>query len=318
MPFTYDAQPVPAITPRAVDLAQLPSSDREAAWRTLAAGQFEVSGLPDAFVGSGRLYALGPVTLTDSVHPQQTFARTSDRARRDGADGFLCSVELSCGFTAAAGEQEMAVGVRKVTLWDMARPSVKVAQAGRTLCLSIERDVLRAVVPDMDGLHGLTLGDMGDLFVDHLLAVERALPRMRQDTAAAVGRASLELLAACVRSSGERETTRPAVKELVLGLAESYIRDNIHRPDLTPEQIAAALKISRTRMYDIFEPVGGVSLHIRELRLDEARSVLLRSGPDARVGEIAFALGFKSESQFNRAFSTRFGKPPGRFRRGTA
>ena len=78
---------------------------------------------------------------------------------------------------------------------------------------------------------------------------------------------------------------------------------------------ATALSASqlRRRMKDLYDRTP-VQL-IRRRRL-EAGARLLREREDATIGEVAFAVGFNSQSYFSRSFRKEFGMSPSRYREG--
>jgi AraC-like DNA-binding protein len=85
---------------------------------------------------------------------------------------------------------------------------------------------------------------------------------------------------------------------------------------MTPASIAAGLGISRSTLYALFEPEGGIESYVFARRLDRAFDTIVNDSARASgLGEIAFAIGFKSEAHFSRAFLARFGLKPREVRR---
>jgi AraC-like DNA-binding protein len=301
---------------RLIDLALVPVRDRRDMWIAVAAPNDDVDGLPDRFVAHAEAYQLGPVVLTRATHPQQVFTRQAQRARKDGVDDLLCSIELSSGFVGDAGGTSLNVGVGQVTLWDHGRPSVKAGSAGETLCMKIDRDAWQAVSKLDLPVHGLTLGSMGSLFRDYFISLTRTLTTNPQVATAAMGAATVQLLAACVAGEVGKpvaESARPVVADLLLRRAERYIAANLADPTLSPERIANTLGISRSRLYNLFEASGGVAAYARTLRLELAASLLGQEG--RRVADVAYTVGFNGVSQFNRAYKAQYGHAPGELRR---
>jgi AraC-like DNA-binding protein len=81
--------------------------------------------------------------------------------------------------------------------------------------------------------------------------------------------------------------------------------------------LAAATALSasqlRRRMKEMYERTP-VQL-IRRRRL-EAGARLLREREDATIGEVAYAVGFNSQSYFSRSFRNEFGTSPSQYRKG--
>ena len=90
--------------------------------------------------------------------------------------------------------------------------------------------------------------------------------------------------------------------------ARQRIAEHLRDPELSPARVARLSGVSRTRLYEMFEPFGGVLAYIREQRLRLALRMLI----DHRFAEwpisaVASACGFANDSAFSRAFRARFG-----------
>lgn len=100
-----------------------------------------------------------------------------------------------------------------------------------------------------------------------------------------------------------------------LQAAYFFMRENITRPGLTPDHVAAALNISRAQLYRAFEhePMS-VKAAVQEIRLQKSREALVQAGPQEKLGAIAFACGFSDPAVFGKQFRKRFGCTPGEAR----
>ena len=79
--------------------------------------------------------------------------------------------------------------------------------------------------------------------------------------------------------------------------------------------LCGLFRISRTQLYRLFEPLGGVARYIQEQRLVRACAELSNPAHDhRRIYEIAFAWGFSSEAHFSRLFRHTFGQSPSEVR----
>lgn len=97
--------------------------------------------------------------------------------------------------------------------------------------------------------------------------------------------------------------------------ALAYIRANLSDPELGAERVAAALFVSRRRLYQMFDDGQGVSERIRGLRLDRAKELLADPVSGARgIADVAKDCGFVSAAHFSRTFRQAFGLTPGQYR----
>ena len=90
-----------------------------------------------------------------------------------------------------------------------------------------------------------------------------------------------------------------------------YISKNFANPEIDNESVSKVAGVSRTRVNEILKAEYGSSFtnYINKLRLVEA-SRLLTEKPDAHVTEIAYLVGFKNISYFNKLFKEQFGLTP--------
>ena len=127
---------------------------------------------------------------------------------------------------------------------------------------------------------------------------------------------SLAQLAALAHGAADArsEANRDAVAAARRAAAERFIQRNLHRHDLSPAQVAAAVGLSVRRLHALFEP-GGVSVarRIGALRLELARR-MLSGESDLPVTEIAFRCGFDNLATFYRRFKSAFGMTATEFR----
>ncbi|WP_354554207.1 helix-turn-helix domain-containing protein [Kaistia defluvii] len=97
--------------------------------------------------------------------------------------------------------------------------------------------------------------------------------------------------------------------------ARRFIRSHLLSADLCPELVGRELAISRTRLYEMFEGLGGVQKYIRERRLVAAHAMLADASEFRKISDIAIAIGFDSSANFSRAFTQHFGYSPSTVRK---
>lgn len=91
-----------------------------------------------------------------------------------------------------------------------------------------------------------------------------------------------------------------------------FLHANYHNPDLTVDDVAAALLVSRRTLFRI---VGsdGVAGRLRRLRVEHARR-LLRRHPDRPISVIAGQAGFRDERSLYRTFRREESMTPTEYR----
>jgi DNA-binding response OmpR family regulator len=94
----------------------------------------------------------------------------------------------------------------------------------------------------------------------------------------------------------------------------AIVEANITKTDLSVEDVARSLGVSRMQLYRKVKAVlnTGVTDFIQGLRLTKARELLLDDA--LSIAEIAYELGFSSPSYFTASFRTRYQLTPSKFR----
>jgi AraC-like DNA-binding protein len=96
--------------------------------------------------------------------------------------------------------------------------------------------------------------------------------------------------------------------------ALAIIDRDLANPDLSPARLETDLALSRSGLYRLFEPLGGVRAAIVQRRLDRAIKALLAGSTEKPpLRAIARGHGFQGEEQFTRAFRSRFQITPAQF-----
>lgn len=95
----------------------------------------------------------------------------------------------------------------------------------------------------------------------------------------------------------------------------AFIEAALFRPDLTPATVAAGTGLSRSVLYRLLAPEGGVAAYVKRRRLDALRRALAARDDPRSIAEIAADHGFSDPSHAHRAFREAFGLTPGEVRR---
>jgi AraC-like DNA-binding protein len=137
------------------------------------------------------------------------------------------------------------------------------------------------------------------------------LPTLTRDEALSVSVASTYLIAAAVTSTSHVLALRnKAAESNPTRRMRDFVEQNLHDADLTPSRICSALNISRSTLYRLCEPLGGAARFVLERRLARSHQVLTSATNRIFLARLAEEVGFKSASQFSRAFRSHFGYTP--------
>ena len=292
----------------------LDHAERFSAWRESMRVFLDSSRprTPDSFTGEVEGYLIGDILLTRGIASAQKYDRPSSKIAGDGLDHYMIQVFVD-GYT------EMTLGRRTVK----SRPDAPIAfDLGEILdshnsnfdilCVVIPRTLLAPLLLRPDSVHGQVPdpeSGAGRMLADFMGSLYLAAPWLTPLDSMAAVRALLELAAAALNGTATHDAT--AADHALLLKAQRFIRENLASGDLSPERVALAIGVSRTALYNLFQPLGGVASCVRELRLRRCLSEIMSARQkDMRVSEIAYRWGFTNAAHFTRAFKQRFGRTP--------
>lgn len=102
-----------------------------------------------------------------------------------------------------------------------------------------------------------------------------------------------------------------ASPEALRASMKTFLRDHLDDLDLGIDDLRGAFHCSRSSVYRLFEPDGGVDAFIRHERLHRCFRELTSPALDQRqVSAIAGRWGYQNPSHFNRLFKRAFGVAP--------
>jgi AraC-like DNA-binding protein len=123
------------------------------------------------------------------------------------------------------------------------------------------------------------------------------------------------LMLAALRSESEAETLTPL--QVQLNRAQHFICSSIDNPELSPDDVASALCVSRRTLYDWFARSGQSPFaFIQQTRLERCRQALIDpEGRNRTITRIAFDNGFSDMAHFSRLFKATYGAGPRDYRK---
>lgn len=279
-----------------------------------------LSQLENPFSASIDRYAVGELVFTDCCSDTLLLERSLARISTDSIRDYVFHVFLEGGVSSVAGVYPQRYSVSNsaqskasILALDMNQPVRMQRTACRVLTFFVPGVLVEAAFPDAAAIHGRVIENTSPLtrlLIEHVTSLNKNLIGMSASEADSALRASTQLLVAAfgkqVRLSGD---TRAAARAAMYGQVRRYIQTRLHQADLTPEGLLNALQLPRPTLYRLFEHEGGLGAYIRNRRLREAADELVQH-PHLAVTDIAYGLGFKSASDFTRAFRRAYGMAP--------
>jgi AraC-like DNA-binding protein len=293
----------------------LPESEQFTAWRDLCAPIAEVYCSDDAsrgFQAEQVAWDLGGIAFIQSKFSGIAFARTSHTLRADPVDHwFLAYAKSGAGRTVSA-DRVSVCEPGTLSLKSLTRQFEGIMSKTNSLYLFIPRDFCRDAASTLDAADNTSLtAGLGHLLADYLLDLERRLPMLTVEELPGLLATTRTMVVACAVPTPDRlaEAQKP-LEATLLERARRLIQQNLHFPTLGADELCRELGVSRSRLYRLFEPMGGVAHYIRYRRLLDAHAALCNANDDRRITEIAAERGFFDAAEFSRAFKREFGYRP--------
>jgi AraC-like DNA-binding protein len=272
--------------------------------------------LATGFSGQIDRYCVNGLVFTDARTDAMALERSVARISVDRVRDYVFHVVThgEAGNVTGMHKKRSDAGAgRGILAFDLDQPFHVERPACRVLSLFVPKAAVEAEFPDAESVHGRLIGHDSPLartIFHQVVALNRELATMdAQEAAGALQACSRLLVAAFRQQSRLSEGARAAARVLMLSEVRRYVEANLHRPELTPSSVVEALQLGRATLYRGFEHAGGLGAYIRNRRLREAAADLVKY-PQLQVIDIAYGLGFKSASDFTRAFRRAYGMSP--------
>jgi AraC-like DNA-binding protein len=137
------------------------------------------------------------------------------------------------------------------------------------------------------------------------------LPSLAPADLPGLAAATRAMILACVSPSRDHlEAAAGPIATVLLERARQLVQSRLLDPKLESEMVRRELGISRTRLYNLFEPFGGVMHYIQHRRLLSAYAALVDPNDRRLIFQIAEERGFSDGAEFSRAFKRAFGDSP--------
>jgi AraC-like DNA-binding protein len=278
------------------------------------------SDLGKPFRASIDRYQVGELVFTDCRSDLMVLERSLARISTDKVRDFVFQVFLEGGVENVAvrtTQRKSTPLVASVLALDMSQPVRMQRNACRVLSFFVPGALVQEVFADPEFIHGRTLHGstpLEELIFEHVATLGQNISRMSSGAAYDAIRAGVRLLVAAFGEQAHLHgNARAAARAAMLGQVRRYINAHLYNAEMSPESVLDALQLPRRSLYRLFQHEGGLGAYIRHMRLRHAAKDLARY-PHVKVTDIAYGFGFKSASDFTRAFRRAYEMAPQDFR----
>ncbi|MGR2752816.1 helix-turn-helix domain-containing protein [Agromyces arachidis] len=264
------------------------------------------SDSPADFAAEATDYLVGDLLVSRIAHSPQRMRRSPRHVRCGGEDAVALLVYRRGIAGLRFDRVELRLDEQHVGVIDLAQPFYATCTDVDSVWVVIPRDRLprSALTGPCARFHRDS--PRGRVLRSAVLSVWARLPSARAADAPQLAQGIVDA-AEAVLATGDFAPSDPALATAMRDFVGSHLDDL----DLDAPTIARTFHCSRSTLFRIFAPFGGVDAYIRDKRLERCLDDLLEPETATRaVNLIATRWGFENPSHFSRLFSARFGLAP--------
>lgn len=275
----------------------------------------------EEFTGAFSVFSAGECGLATLRGSRHTATRNRDCIRRTGGEFFMLFLQQTGRMGVEINEQEFTVQPGDFFFYDAAVPHRLIfSEPFEHIAVRVPRPLVsqnwRAL--QQRGCFQLSPREpLSRIAAAALEASANSLQRMTPDDLGIAVENVIDLFSAG-SSKADVETGQADVRggNVTFARARAVIQSRLRDPELTPDEVAGALGISRRALNKLFENhgIGPMEYVILERLEQAARDLSSPSQRRASVTEIAFRWGFKNSSHFTKRFRQHYGKMPSELR----
>ncbi|MCO5064454.1 MAG: helix-turn-helix domain-containing protein [Rhizobiaceae bacterium] len=268
--------------------------------------------IENGFMINARGYDLGKILVATVGIDAYRLRRTPEHIRLSGVDHWLLSFRKTGSMVSKSGRGKVQADSGSLWLASLAYPLEGQASAGSSIMLMIEREHLLASAGKLDLLnHTVLQGITARIAAEFLNSMLTMLPVMTVSEIPIFVETALIILKGFAEQADTPDLNRSRpIMSIRLEMVKRYIHDNLSSSHLEPDEICAAMKLSRRQLYYLFEQLGGVSAYVRSCRLNAFHEAITEPAEDRPIHTVAAEFGFHDAALFSRQFKTQFGYSP--------
>ena len=264
------------------------------------------------FESSSRTYIFKDMIFSTSLANtyQAKLTREKNHESAIGSDYIVVFFYRDYPIRIQTETMETTVEPEQIVFADLTHSLVIHTTGINVVSMNFSRNMLDELVPLGEHFHGAVFreGPHKELLVAYLNCLEKVAAEILAKDAIHVTETMVRMVANClIQSKDKRVFNKPNNQKLSLLQLKQAIDAQIEDPRLSTETLMQQFHVSRSGIYRMFEPLGGISKYIQNRKLDYAFKELAKySEKKQNISMLAYRLGFSHSSVFTRAFKARF------------
>ncbi|WP_292526846.1 AraC family transcriptional regulator, partial [Mesorhizobium sp.] len=280
----------PALEPLPFSTLELAPEDQFVAWQAHMAPLVEVKlpddkSLDDGFPADHTAWNLGGMLIVQQRAPAHSYMRSAAKLRSSSIDHWYIALPYTGRSWTEVDRRVAENRPGKLELRSLGYPFRGRATDSQSLLLYLPRDLFADAAATLDAKNNSILsGNFADLLLDYLNNIQARLRSLTADDLPRIVHATRSMIIACLSPPAEHAAaTEQLVSAALMERARRYVHNNLDAAHLTPDSMCRALGVSRTRLYQLFEPSGGVLHYIQSRRLLAAHVALSDPADSRRI-----------------------------------
>lgn len=259
---------------------------------------------------------LGPMLLSQAsmANADYRYERSMKKVAQVGAEAMLVQIVLAGSDVRMVKDEAIVSGPGDVFICDLTRTISTRAKDCRNFTFVFPRSLLGLPDLELDGLHDIYLpasSTQAKLLLAHVQMLWSERERITLPDAAMFAQSTAGLIASLTVNSIDHDVRQAHASRAEIARVQHFVDSRLMDAELGPDMICSRLGFSRSSLYRLFEPLGGVASYIRDRRLRRVfRQLASRQTSHRKLAEIAFDTGFSNIPAFTRAFKAQYGVTP--------
>lgn len=294
---------------------EIEQSDRFDVWRESISPLFDSdSNLENnEFDASARLFLSKDCIISNTSFNSQRFIRNSRWCNIHDPDHILIQLYTEGGYVGHNGSKKMEIRAGDIALLDLGYVLSTNADHSSVISMILPR---RAVI-DYCGPEGLKhgfiipreapvaklMGGQIRLLWDQIHGLEAAVAEIAIEK---IAHTFMDFFKTLQQGNNSIESVDNSE---ILNSCKVYIENNLNHSQLNADTLCRYFGLSRSSIYRLFQPEGGINSYIQRRRLYRCYKDIARRNYDT-IGDLADAWGFKDQSYFTRLFKKEFNIKP--------
>lgn len=317
-PPVVAAKSVPAasLMPYSFSTEHIDSADSFSAWRHSYEPMVDLRQKPatcgSSFSGKQVLWDLGEIALAEIRTESLDFISWPMQMKNSGLDHWCLTLFLDGTCRTDAGDEQYVSSSRLLQVHPLGSRFSGSLTDCHFIMLWIPRSFCGDSAHVLDSVAFQSIcGPMGQMLSSYITCLVAQMPYVTTTEASALAHATRDMVIACAAPSADRiNASKDQFAATLIERARKFIQQNLYNSALGPDLLMREMAMSRTKLYNLFEPVGGIHRYIKRQRLCEAHKRLVDAQNPCRIQDIAERLGFSDGADFSRAFKREFSYTP--------